>query len=189
MFGCNQVSLDSLCKLAHLRVPDLRMRCKLANMTGYQDRGPSCCRHSIPLLSTSPKSWGWWTIQCSLYKLGTGKQIHKMHFVWEHVGIFEWRHQINKNYTELLTWLIRELWKKIHNLIGLCLLVGLAPSGAKTSCKHSYDKALVLYDGVIKWKHFPRYWPFVREFTGQRWIPLTKASDAGLWYFLWSAPE
>ena len=39
------------------------------------------------------------------------------------------------------------------------------------------------HDDVIKWKHFPHYWPFVR------WIPLTKASDAELWCFLWSAPE
>ena len=27
------------------------------------------------------------------------------------------------------------------------------------------------------------------ESTGDRWIPLTKASDAELWCFLWSAPE
>ena len=27
------------------------------------------------------------------------------------------------------------------------------------------------------------------EFTGSRWIPLTKASEAGLWCFLWSASE
>ena len=27
------------------------------------------------------------------------------------------------------------------------------------------------------------------EFTGFRWIPHTKASDAGLWCFLWSASE
>ena len=27
------------------------------------------------------------------------------------------------------------------------------------------------------------------EFTGLRWIPHTKASDAELWCFLWSAPE
>ena len=27
------------------------------------------------------------------------------------------------------------------------------------------------------------------EFTGHRWIPCTKASDAELWRFLWSAPE
>ena len=31
--------------------------------------------------------------------------------------------------------------------------------------------------------------PLCGEFTGRRWIPLTKASDAELWYFLWSAPE
>ena len=27
------------------------------------------------------------------------------------------------------------------------------------------------------------------EFTGHRWIPLTKASDAEIWCFVWSAPE
>ena len=27
------------------------------------------------------------------------------------------------------------------------------------------------------------------EFTGHRWIPRTKASDANLWSFLWCAPE
>ena len=27
------------------------------------------------------------------------------------------------------------------------------------------------------------------EFTGHRWIPRTKASDAGLWSFLWTAAE
>ena len=46
-----------------------------------------------------------------------------------------------------------------------------------------------LHDDVIKWKQFPRYLPFVREFTGDRWIPRTKTSDAELWCFLWSSPE
>ena len=31
--------------------------------------------------------------------------------------------------------------------------------------------------------------PLWGESTGHRWIPLTKASDAGLWCFLWSPPE
>ena len=31
--------------------------------------------------------------------------------------------------------------------------------------------------------------PLWGEFTGDRWIPLTKASDTELWCFLWSAPE
>ena len=47
----------------------------------------------------------------------------------------------------------------------------------------SYD------DDVIKWKHFPRNWPFVRGIHRSRWIPRTKASDAELWCFLWSASE
>ena len=44
-------------------------------------------------------------------------------------------------------------------------------------------------DDVIKWKHFPRNWPFVRGIHRSRWIPHTKASDAGLWCFLWFASE
>ena len=43
------------------------------------------------------------------------------------------------------------------------------------------------HDDILKWKHFPRYWPLCGEFTGHRWIPRTKASDAELWCFLWSA--
>ena len=31
--------------------------------------------------------------------------------------------------------------------------------------------------------------PLWGEFTGHRWILLTRAGDAELWYFLWSAPE
>ena len=42
------------------------------------------------------------------------------------------------------------------------------------------------HDDVIKWKHFPRHLSFVRGI--HRSIPLTKASDAELWCFLWSAP-
>ena len=39
------------------------------------------------------------------------------------------------------------------------------------------------------WNIFRVTGPLWGEFTGHRWIPLTKASDAELWCFLWSAPE
>ena len=42
------------------------------------------------------------------------------------------------------------------------------------------------HDDVIKWKHFMCYWLFVRGI--HQWIPRTKASGAGLWCLLWSAP-
>ena len=51
------------------------------------------------------------------------------------------------------------------------------------------NELILLHDDVIKWKHFPRYWPFVRGIHRPRWIPHTKASDAELWCFIWSAPE
>ena len=44
------------------------------------------------------------------------------------------------------------------------------------------------HDDVIKWKHFRVTGPLCGEFTGHRWIPGTKASDAELWCFPWSAP-
>ena len=39
------------------------------------------------------------------------------------------------------------------------------------------------------WNIFRVTGPLCGEFTGHRWIPRTKASDAELWCFLWSAPE
>ena len=47
----------------------------------------------------------------------------------------------------------------------------------------------IIHDDVIKWKYFPRYWPFVR---GIHWSLVNspqKASDAEHRSFLWSAPE
>ena len=44
---------------------------------------------------------------------------------------------------------------------------------------------------ITWWRHgniFRVTGPLCGEFTGHRWIPLTKASDAELWCFLWSAP-
>ena len=48
---------------------------------------------------------------------------------------------------------------------------------------------ILSHDDVIKWKHFPRNWSFVRGIHRSRWIPHTKASDAELWCYLWYAPE
>ena len=44
------------------------------------------------------------------------------------------------------------------------------------------------HDDVIKWKHFPRYWPFVRGIQRSPLNSRKKASDAELWCVLLSAP-
>ena len=47
----------------------------------------------------------------------------------------------------------------------------------------------IVHDDVIKWKDFRVTGHLCRKFTGHQWLPHTKASDAELWCFLWSAPE
>ena len=45
------------------------------------------------------------------------------------------------------------------------------------------------HDDVIKWKHFHVASPLWGESTGHGWIPLTEATYAELWCFLWYAPD
>ena len=58
----------------------------------------------------------------------------------------------------------------------------------KTDSCHNTNFGMT-HDDAHKWKHFPRYWLLCEEFTGHRWIPLTKASDAELSCSLWPVPE
>ena len=52
-----------------------------------------------------------------------------------------------------------------------------------------YCVMVTIHDDIIKWKHFSRYWPFVRGTTGHRWISLTKVRGAELCCIIWSATE
>ena len=40
-----------------------------------------------------------------------------------------------------------------------------------------------------KWKHFPRYWPFVQGIHRSPLNSPHKGQWHGVWYFLWSTPE
>ena len=48
---------------------------------------------------------------------------------------------------------------------------------------------IIGHDDVIRWKHFPRYWPYVRGIHRSLVSSHTKASDAELWCFLRSVPD
>ena len=51
---------------------------------------------------------------------------------------------------------------------------------------------MMLLKNIMTWLNgniFRVTGPLWGESTGHRWIPLTKASDAELWCFLWSGPE
>ena len=55
--------------------------------------------------------------------------------------------------------------------------------------RNGYNSIQNQHHDVMKWKHFRVTGHLCGEFTGHRWIPRTKATDAKLWYFPWSAPE
>ena len=47
---------------------------------------------------------------------------------------------------------------------------------------YTHNAVIPQHDDVSRWKHFPRYWHFVRgPLVTSRYPPLTKASDAELW--------
>ena len=53
----------------------------------------------------------------------------------------------------------------------------------------SYTNSGMISQDVIKWNICRVTGPLRGESNGHRWIPLTKASGAELWCFLWSAPD
>ena len=52
-----------------------------------------------------------------------------------------------------------------------------------------YIQVVFFHDNVIKWKHFPRYWPFVRGIHRSPVNSPHKGQWRGALMFLWSAPE
>ena len=104
---------------------------------------------------------------CAGNSPGTGEFPAQMASYAENVSIW-WRHHALTLWQLVASVPVKQLYMCIIN--GMPLVHGLS------------------YNDVIKWKHFSRYWPFVRGIHRSRWNPLTKVSDAELWCFLWSTP-
>ena len=81
------------------------------------------------------------------------------------------------------------LWTFFPLIFNICLLIRwLHPSKRAFMCQNRNSIGLIFMtssNGNI----FHVTGHLCGEFTGPRWIPRTKASDAELWCFLWSAPE
>ena len=133
----------------------------------------------------SKQPWGWWfeTLSCPL---------------WRHCNAFRTSVQSLTHWSRIID--IDNSWNHRRGAYSStyhdCMLLN-TPNSHRT-VKHrrrcwlkrviKLISPMLFHDDVIKWKHFPRYWPFVRGIHRSRWIPHTKASDAELWCFLWSAP-
>ena len=83
----------------------------------------------------------------------------------------------------VIRYTMTSMWRHCNDATkhwGLSAYISLTNQFPRIQCEQDNDD-------VIKWKHLPRYWPFVRGI--HRWITLTKASDAELWCFLWCSSE
>ena len=100
------------------------------------------------------------------------------------------------NFSEILTENHTFSLKKTHLIMSsgkwwlFCLGLNVLMVAPRVCCRYHIDHhknsynhitAVCYHNDVIKWKHFPRYWPFIRGIHRSRWIPHTKASDAELW--------
>ena len=109
------------------------------------------CPHGRILLAIGPWRWcvlrpAWWRHHpCHNYSYGL--DWHTSSFFRTH-NPCNWRHRRRRNNVVRCP-----NWKYTH--FAMTLWSGIA---------------FCHYD--VKWKHFPRYWPFVRESAGGRWIPL-----------------
>ena len=106
--------------------------------------------------------------------------------------------QVNNKETSNLRLITDDLLMGINRTGGFPLRRACDAESVMMWCHRHQHWSDTLHDDVIKWKKIPRSsdgknfrltGPLWGESTGHRWIPLTKASDAELWCFLWSAPE
>ena len=63
--------------------------------------------------------------------------------------------------------------------VAVCDIIYNKPQNSMPINQAAMTQFSAIHDDVIKWKHFTGH--LCGEFTGHRWIPHTKASDAELW--------
>ena len=97
---------------------------------------------------------------------------------------------------EYVDGLVQERRNSIANALELYVFLAL-PHWCNESCEMKSRGRQEMQDRwdrfihISWWRHqmetFSSFGPLCGEFTGLRWIPRTKASNAELWCFLWSA--
>ena len=136
-----------------------------------------------------------WEGRLTLHKGGGSRSLMAMTMTiwWPKSGV--WIYQIVTGVTSvvgvpsthLFTSIIQCGWNYI-SIRKLKRWYNRLPSGNHTLHK-TQEICFICHHDVIKWKHFRVTGPSWGETTVYQLIPLTKASDTELWWFLWSAPE
>ena len=107
-------------------------------------------------------------VKQSIWCIFVGAMDHSIRFIWANI----W--QRNNSIAESTIY----CKKYVFN--------GLVKNSSRLKNVLTSLQKLSRHDDVMKWKHFPRYWPFVR---GIYRSPLNSPHKSQLGCFLWSAPE
>ena len=101
---------------------------------------------------------------------------------FQHIGPQTIQPKISRQHWQMHFMVIR---LNFHHLLTLVLVMASSQTGGKPLFElimTHFPEAFINHDDVIIWKHFPRYWPFVRgnspvtgEFPAQR--PMTRSFD------------
>ena len=141
----------------------------LKSPPGFGNNAIKC----FPLFVSTRFSYGWIDISHKSHNVPVPYST-MYHFVTEiytcvDISVTKW---CIVRYLSNVLW---DLWDEYFYIASVISLI----------CRGSTGKVTMTSNGNI----FRVSGPLCGEFTGLRWIPRTKASDAELWCFLWSAPN
>ena len=108
-------------------------------------------------------------------------------------GKVSWRkcYQQQRGFTACVTRQVVNQWQVNSDLVKCRLCAFYSVTLHDNATTGAWELSAMLFhmltssNGII----FRVTGPLCEEFTGPRWIPRTKASDAELWCYLWYAPE
>ena len=127
-----------------------------------------------------------WVIQYSQWIFMTHSCVVWRHITYSNQATSYWYCILQQSYgyEKIYVKLTKQKPRQVVYIHSMCVM-----KARRSGCVPFHNKTHSSHYDVIKWKHFHVAGHLCGEFTGPRWIPRTKASDAELWYFLWSASE
>ena len=132
----------------------------------------------------------WFPISTNIPKSSDAHTIKSNQIESGKSSLFLHLHEKNKDNTNILRYINKNITTQSSTKATYGQIAGTARDltrlmGSKSVNCTTLDHMIASSNGSI----FGVTGPLCREFTGYQWITLTKASDAELWCFLWSAPE
>ena len=151
-----------------------------------------CCIKYLPKIRTKPIHSCQQSTGCFIhFIIGSGALYAQPYynFVFPGREQYSW---IHRHYTgdksTRVEWIGRILDKDAHHLV----LVSEAGQDSPNSIHSIFANIIYrysIYHDVVKWKHFSRYWPFVREIHRSPVTSLHNGQWRGVLILLWSASE